>query len=140
MKIQDILFKNAIITDLKAAPKNDVLNQLGRFLASIHSIKDPDHFVQKILEREADIAYESGVALDTLGDRPAGSVPPQPPTDETAPAANTTALAWFWVTAVVLLVGVGAAISFMPVREVEEAGEAIRTGRPSNRNSPCSGW
>lgn len=63
MKIQDILFKNAILIDLKVAPKNDVLNQLGRFLASIHSIKDPDHFVQKILERESDISTGIGFGI-----------------------------------------------------------------------------
>jgi fructose-specific phosphotransferase system IIA component len=53
VKIQDILFRNAILIDLKTALKNDVLTQMGQFLASIHNVKDPDTLVQKILEREA---------------------------------------------------------------------------------------
>ncbi len=63
MKIQDILFKNAIIMDLKAAPKDEVLEQLGLFLASIHNVKDPAKLVQKILEREAEISTGIGYGI-----------------------------------------------------------------------------
>ncbi len=63
MKIQDILHRNAILIDLKVAPKNDVLVQMGTFLASIHNIKDADTLVQKILEREADISTGIGFGI-----------------------------------------------------------------------------
>ena len=63
MKIQDILFKNAILIDLKAAPKNKILDQMGRFLASIHNVKDPDTLVHQILEREADISTGIGYGI-----------------------------------------------------------------------------
>jgi fructose-specific phosphotransferase system IIA component len=63
VKIQDILFKNAIHIDLKAAPKNEVLEQLARFLASIHNVQDHDMLVQKILEREAEISTGIGFGI-----------------------------------------------------------------------------
>ena len=63
MKIQDILYINAILIDCKAAPKNEVLDQMGRFLASIHNVKDPPMLVQKIIEREAEISTGIGFGI-----------------------------------------------------------------------------
>lgn len=63
MKIQDILFRNAILIDLKAGKKNDVLTQMGSFLASIHNLKNPDTLVQKILEREAEVSTGIGFGI-----------------------------------------------------------------------------
>jgi len=63
VKIQDILFINAIHIDLKALPKQEILEQLGQFLASIHNVKDPAMLVQKILEREAQISTGIGYGI-----------------------------------------------------------------------------
>lgn len=63
MKIQDILFRNAILIDLKPAKKNDVITQIGQFLASIHNIKNPATLVQKMLEREAAVSTGIGFGI-----------------------------------------------------------------------------
>lgn len=63
MKIQDSLSLNAILIDLKPQPKNDVLIEMARFLASIHDIKDPDLLVRKILERENDVSTGIGFGI-----------------------------------------------------------------------------
>lgn len=63
LKIQDILFRNSIIIDLKTVKKTDVLMQMGKFLASIHTIKEPDTLVQKILEREASVSTGIGFGI-----------------------------------------------------------------------------
>lgn len=63
MKIQDILFRNAVLIDLKPAKKNDVITQMGQFLSSIHNIKDPDTLVQKMLEREAIVSTGIGFGI-----------------------------------------------------------------------------
>jgi fructose-specific phosphotransferase system IIA component len=63
VKIQDILSLNAILIDLKSQPKNDVLDEMARFLASIHDIKDPDLLSRKILERELDVSTGIGFGI-----------------------------------------------------------------------------
>lgn len=63
MKIQEVLFKNAILINLKAQSKNDLLTQMGKFLASIHNIKDSDALVRKILEREAEVSTGIGFGI-----------------------------------------------------------------------------
>ncbi len=63
MKIQDILSRNAILIDLKEQPKNDLLTQMAKFLASIHTLKDPELLVQKILERELQVSTGIGFGI-----------------------------------------------------------------------------
>ncbi len=63
MKVQDLLFKNAILINLKTEPKNKVLSKMGKFLASIHNVKDSEQVVQKILERETDISTGIGFGI-----------------------------------------------------------------------------
>jgi len=48
---------------MKPAKKIDVLTQMGKFLASIHSIKSPATLVQKILEREASVSTGIGFGI-----------------------------------------------------------------------------
>jgi len=88
-------------------------------------------------ERGDGVDFETGIGLDT-GARPNVLVAPQPGVEEPAPVASGGALAWFWVTAVLLLVGVGAVISFMPVKEVEEVGEQVRTAKIEDEDSAPS--
>ena len=63
MKIQDILFRNAVLIDLKSAEKNNVITQMGQFLSSINTIKAPDSLVQKMLEREALVSTGIGFGI-----------------------------------------------------------------------------
>ncbi|MBN1983263.1 MAG: PTS sugar transporter subunit IIA [Chitinivibrionales bacterium] len=63
MKIQDVIFSNAILIDLKPQPKTAVITQMAKFLGLIHNIKDSDGLVQKILEREADISTGIGYGI-----------------------------------------------------------------------------
>jgi len=63
VKIQDILYRNGIIIDLKADEKNKVLIQMGQFLSSNHNLKKPDMIIQKILERESDISTGIGFGI-----------------------------------------------------------------------------
>lgn len=63
MKIQDILFINSILIDLKPAEKDAVITQMGQFLASVHNIKDPDLLVRKMLEREAQVSTGIGFGI-----------------------------------------------------------------------------
>jgi fructose-specific phosphotransferase system IIA component len=63
VKIQDILFRNAILIDLKARPKNDLLTQMAEFLSSIYNLKDPKAITQKILERELEVSTGIGYGI-----------------------------------------------------------------------------
>ena len=63
MKIQDILFINSILIDLKPAKKDDVITQMGQFHAWVHTIKDPDLLVLKFIEREAQVSTGIGFGI-----------------------------------------------------------------------------
>ncbi len=63
MKIQNILFINGILIDLKAWDKKDALTQMARFLASINNVKDRDLLVQKVLEREIESSTGIGFGI-----------------------------------------------------------------------------
>ena len=60
MKIQDILQKNGILTNLEATDKIELLTQMGKYLASLYDIKDQDLIVRKILDREAEMSTGIG--------------------------------------------------------------------------------
>jgi fructose-specific phosphotransferase system IIA component len=63
VKIQDILQKNGIITNLEATDKTEVLTLMAKYLASHHDIKDPDLIVRKILDREAEMSTGIGFGI-----------------------------------------------------------------------------
>lgn len=63
MKIQDTLSRKSILIDIKAQEKTDLLTTMARFLSSIHDLKNPDHIVHKILEREADVSTGIGLGI-----------------------------------------------------------------------------
>ena len=63
MKIQDILFRKAILIDLKAQPKNSLLTQMAHFLSSLYNLKDPETITQKILEREQEVSTGIGYGI-----------------------------------------------------------------------------
>ncbi len=63
MKLRDILFRNAIITDLKPGDKQDVLKRLATFLCSLHDITDVDSVVSGILSRETETSTGIGFGI-----------------------------------------------------------------------------
>lgn len=63
MKIQDILQKNGIITNLEATDKSEVLTLMAKYLASHHDVKDSDLIVRKILDREAEMSTGIGFGI-----------------------------------------------------------------------------
>ncbi|MDG5814607.1 PTS sugar transporter subunit IIA [Chitinispirillales bacterium ANBcel5] len=63
LKLQDLLQKNCILTDLKSTDKNEVLKQMAHFLATIHDLKDPDAIGNKIIERETDMSTGIGFGI-----------------------------------------------------------------------------
>ncbi len=63
MKIQDILQKNGIITNLDSVNKSELLAQMGKYLASLYDLKDPDLIVRKILDREAEMSTGIGYGI-----------------------------------------------------------------------------
>ena len=63
MGIQDILQKNAVITNIVAGDKNELITQMAKHLTSISNLSDPDSIVQKILDREADMSTGIGFGI-----------------------------------------------------------------------------
>jgi nitrogen PTS system EIIA component len=63
LKIQDVLEKKGILVDLKAKDKNELLSQMGRFLASVYDLKNVDLILQKISDREAQMSTGIGYGI-----------------------------------------------------------------------------
>jgi mannitol/fructose-specific phosphotransferase system IIA component (Ntr-type) len=63
VKIQDILQKNGILTNLESTDKSEILTQMGKYLATLYDIKDQDHIVRKILDREAEMSTGIGYGI-----------------------------------------------------------------------------
>jgi mannitol/fructose-specific phosphotransferase system IIA component (Ntr-type) len=63
VKIQDIIQKNAILPDLKAIDKTDLLKQMAYYLASLYTLKDPAMITQRILDREAEMTTGIGFGI-----------------------------------------------------------------------------
>ncbi len=63
MRIQDILSKNAIIMNLDASNKIELLTQMAKYLSSLYDLKDQDRVVQKILDREAEMSTGIGFGI-----------------------------------------------------------------------------
>ena len=63
MRIQDILQKNAIILNLEAVNKTQLLTQMAQYIASLHDLKDKPLIVHKILDREAEMSTGIGFGI-----------------------------------------------------------------------------
>lgn len=63
MKIQELLQKNRILIDIPASDKQQLLEQMGRFLAASYNLGNADFIVQRILEREADMSTGVGYGI-----------------------------------------------------------------------------
>ncbi|MDD5674476.1 MAG: PTS sugar transporter subunit IIA [Chitinivibrionales bacterium] len=63
MKLQNILAKNSVLIDIKAADKTDLLTQMGRYLGSVYDLKDSDTIVARILAREGEMSTGIGFGI-----------------------------------------------------------------------------
>jgi nitrogen PTS system EIIA component len=63
VRIQDILQKNAIIINLEASKKTELLMQMAQYMASLYDLKDKAIVVQKILDREAEMSTGIGFGI-----------------------------------------------------------------------------
>jgi fructose-specific phosphotransferase system IIA component len=63
VKIQDILQKNAIITNLEASSKSELLTQMAQYLISLYDLNDQAGVAQKIIDREAEMSTGIGFGI-----------------------------------------------------------------------------
>jgi fructose-specific phosphotransferase system IIA component len=63
VKLQDILQKSAVLLDIKAADKKELLTQMAAYLASLYTLKDPAMISQQILNRETEMSTGIGFGI-----------------------------------------------------------------------------
>jgi nitrogen PTS system EIIA component len=63
VKIQDVLQKNGIITNLEPTGKTELLTQMARYLTSLYDLKDQELIIRKILDREAEMSTGIGYGI-----------------------------------------------------------------------------
>jgi PTS system nitrogen regulatory IIA component len=63
VKIQDILPKNAVLPDLKATDKRELITQMAHFLTSLYNLKDPAVITERILNRESSVSTGIGFGI-----------------------------------------------------------------------------
>jgi mannitol/fructose-specific phosphotransferase system IIA component (Ntr-type) len=63
VKIQDLLQKNAILPEITAKEKNDVLHQMANFMATLYGLPNGDDIAKKIIAREVDISTGIGYGI-----------------------------------------------------------------------------
>ena len=63
VRIQDILQKNAIIINLEASNKTELLTQMAKFLTSLYDIPNIPLVIQKIIDREAEMSTGIGFGI-----------------------------------------------------------------------------
>jgi len=63
VRIQDILQKNAIIINLEAADKTELLTQMAKYLSSLYDLANPALIIQKIIDREAEMSTGIGFGI-----------------------------------------------------------------------------
>lgn len=63
MKIQDLLEKNTILTDITAADKVEILTQMATFLASRYGLPDAHDIARRIIDREAEMSTGIGLGI-----------------------------------------------------------------------------
>jgi nitrogen PTS system EIIA component len=63
VKIQDILQKNGILTNLESTDKSEILTQMAKYLASLYDITDQDLIVRKIIDRETEMSTGIGYGI-----------------------------------------------------------------------------
>jgi fructose PTS system EIIBC or EIIC component len=62
-RIQDILQKDAIVINIKATNKIEMLTQMASYLSVVYDLKDQSTIVKKILDREAEMSTGIGFGI-----------------------------------------------------------------------------
>ncbi|MBN1309095.1 MAG: PTS sugar transporter subunit IIA [Chitinispirillaceae bacterium] len=63
MKIQDLLQKNAILPDIAQTNKNEVLQLMATFMATLYGLPEGEDIALKIIERETDMSTGIGYGI-----------------------------------------------------------------------------
>ena len=63
MKIQDLLHKNAILTDIAPTDKREVLQLMATFMATRFGLQDSDDIARRIIERETEMSTGIGYGI-----------------------------------------------------------------------------
>lgn len=63
MKIQDLLQKNAILPDIAKTEKNEVLQQMATYMATLYGLPNGEDIAAKVIEREADMSTGIGYGI-----------------------------------------------------------------------------
>jgi len=63
VKIQDLLQKNAILTDIAQTDKREVLHLMATFMATRFGLPDGNDIAQRIIEREAEMSTGIGYGI-----------------------------------------------------------------------------
>jgi mannitol/fructose-specific phosphotransferase system IIA component (Ntr-type) len=63
LRIQDVLKKDAIIINIQASDKIELLTQMGSYLAVLYNLKNQSTIIQKILDREAEMSTGIGYGI-----------------------------------------------------------------------------
>ena len=63
MKIQDLLQKNAILPDIIKTDKNEVLQLMATFMATLYGLPNGEDIASKIIERETDMSTGIGYGI-----------------------------------------------------------------------------
>jgi mannitol/fructose-specific phosphotransferase system IIA component (Ntr-type) len=63
VKIQDLIQKNAILTDIAQTEKSEVLRLMATFMATRYGLPDGEEIAQKIIERETDMSTGIGYGI-----------------------------------------------------------------------------
>ncbi len=63
MKIQDLIQKNAILTDIVQTEKSEVLRLMATFMATRYGLPDGQDIAQRIIERETDMSTGIGYGI-----------------------------------------------------------------------------
>jgi len=62
-KIQNLIQKNSIITDLKCTDKIEAINTITRFLCSVNELDNAEEAAAKIIERETEMSTGIGLGI-----------------------------------------------------------------------------
>ena len=63
MKIQNLLFKDAILTDIAPTDKSEVLTLMATFMATRYGLSDGPEIARKIIVREAEMSTGIGFGI-----------------------------------------------------------------------------
>jgi len=63
MKIQELIQKNGVITELKSSGKMEAVDRIARFMCSVNGLSNADEVSAKIIERETEMSTGIGFGI-----------------------------------------------------------------------------